>query len=184
MTRPKDVQDNAVPSGNAMAARVLLRLAAWTGEGAYRDAAERAMRAVVPFVDRYPTGFAQWLVGDGPRAGAGGRGRDRRRAGRPGDGRSAGRGPARLPAEPGRVGGGRPGRERRAVAAPTGSRSTAGRRPTSAAASSAACRSPTAARSCAAPARGSMTEPRAVPRRVRRRPSSCSVRGPTGSRCC
>jgi len=61
VTRPKDVQDNAVPSGNAMAARVLLRLAAWTGESAYRVAAERAIRVVVPFVDRYPTGFAQWL---------------------------------------------------------------------------------------------------------------------------
>jgi len=61
VTRPKDVQDNAVPSGNAMAARVLLRLAAWTGVGAYRDAADRAMRTVVPFVVRYPTGFAQWL---------------------------------------------------------------------------------------------------------------------------
>ena len=61
VTRPKDVQDNAVPSGNAMAARVLLRLAAWTGEGSYRDAAERAMRTVVPLVARYPTGFAQWL---------------------------------------------------------------------------------------------------------------------------
>jgi uncharacterized protein YyaL (SSP411 family) len=61
VTRPKDVQDNAVPSGNAMAARVLLRLAAWTGEGAYRDAAEAATRSVVPFVARYATGFAQWL---------------------------------------------------------------------------------------------------------------------------
>jgi uncharacterized protein YyaL (SSP411 family) len=61
ITRPKDVQDNAVPSGNAMAVRVLLRLAAWTGEGAYRDAAERAIRPVVPFVARYATGFAQWL---------------------------------------------------------------------------------------------------------------------------
>jgi uncharacterized protein YyaL (SSP411 family) len=61
VTRPKDVQDNAVPSGNAMTARVLLRLAAWTGESAYRVAAERAIRVVVPFVDRYPTGFAQWL---------------------------------------------------------------------------------------------------------------------------
>jgi uncharacterized protein YyaL (SSP411 family) len=61
VTRPKDVQDNAVPSGNAMAARVLIRLAAWTGEGAYRDAAEAAIRTIVPFVARYPTGFAQWL---------------------------------------------------------------------------------------------------------------------------
>ena len=62
VTRPKDVQDNAVPSGNAMAAHVLLRLHAWTGEGRYRDAAERALRTVVAYVARYPTGFAQWLV--------------------------------------------------------------------------------------------------------------------------
>jgi uncharacterized protein YyaL (SSP411 family) len=62
VTRPKDVQDNAVPSGNAVAATVLLRLDAWTGESGYRAAAERAMRLVVPFVARYPTGFAQWLT--------------------------------------------------------------------------------------------------------------------------
>ena len=62
VTRPKDVQDNAVPSGNAMAAAVLLRLHAWTGEADYRDAADRAMRTVVPLVARYPTGFAHWLV--------------------------------------------------------------------------------------------------------------------------
>ena len=62
VTRPKDVQDNAVPSGNAMAVTVLLRLAALTGEGRYRDAAERAILTVTQFVDRYPTGFAQWLT--------------------------------------------------------------------------------------------------------------------------
>jgi hypothetical protein len=62
VTRPKDVQDNAVPSGNAMAAGVLLRLHAWTGDGTYRAAAERAIRTVVPYVARYPTGFAQWLT--------------------------------------------------------------------------------------------------------------------------
>ena len=60
-TRPKYVQDNAIPSGSAMAARVLLRLAAWTGEGRYRAAAELAIRPVVRFVTRYPTSFAQWL---------------------------------------------------------------------------------------------------------------------------
>ena len=85
VTRPKDVQDNAVPSGNAMAARVLLRLAAWTGEGRYRDAAERALRTVVAFVGRYPTGFRAVAVGDGPRARAWSRGRDRRVARRRGD---------------------------------------------------------------------------------------------------
>jgi uncharacterized protein len=62
ITRPKDPQDNAVPSGGAMAATVLLRLAALTGEGRYRDAAERAIGTVASFMTRYPTGFAQWLV--------------------------------------------------------------------------------------------------------------------------
>jgi uncharacterized protein YyaL (SSP411 family) len=61
VTRPKDLQDNALPSGNAMAATVLLRLAALTGEGRYRDAAEASLRLVAGFADRYPTGFAQWL---------------------------------------------------------------------------------------------------------------------------
>ena len=62
ITRPKDPQDNAIPSGGAMATTVLLRLAAWTGEGRYREAAERALGTVSPFLVRYPTGFAQWLV--------------------------------------------------------------------------------------------------------------------------
>jgi uncharacterized protein YyaL (SSP411 family) len=62
ITRPKDPQDNAVPSGGAMATTVLLRLAAFTGEGRYRDAAERAIGTVAGHLPRYPTGFAQWLV--------------------------------------------------------------------------------------------------------------------------
>jgi len=62
ITRPKDLQDNAVPSGNAMAAAVLVRLAALTGEGRYRDAAEASLRLVAAFADRYPSGFAQWLT--------------------------------------------------------------------------------------------------------------------------
>jgi uncharacterized protein YyaL (SSP411 family) len=62
ITRPKDPQDNAVPSGGAMAATVLLRMAAWTGEGRYREAAERAIGTVAGYVARYPTGFAQWLA--------------------------------------------------------------------------------------------------------------------------
>ncbi len=62
VTRPKDVQDNAVPSGNAMAATVLLKLAALTGEARYRDAAERAIGQVSRLVERYPGAFGQWLV--------------------------------------------------------------------------------------------------------------------------
>ncbi len=61
LTRPKDLQDNAVPSGNAMAATVLLKLVAFTGEGRYTDAAERALKLVQPALGSAPTGFAQWL---------------------------------------------------------------------------------------------------------------------------
>ena len=62
ITRPKDLQDNAVPSGNAMATTVLLRLADLTGHGAYRSAAERAIGLVGGIVGRHPAAFAQWLV--------------------------------------------------------------------------------------------------------------------------
>jgi uncharacterized protein YyaL (SSP411 family) len=62
VTRPKDPQDNAVPSGGSMATLLLLRLAALTGEGPYREAAERAIRTVTGFAGEYATGFANWLT--------------------------------------------------------------------------------------------------------------------------
>ncbi|OFX27842.1 MAG: thioredoxin [Armatimonadetes bacterium RBG_16_67_12] len=61
VVRPKDLQDNATPSGGAMAASVLLRLAAFTGEGRYRDVAEEVLRQVQPMAGAYPTAFAHWL---------------------------------------------------------------------------------------------------------------------------
>ncbi len=62
VTRPKGLQDNALPSGNAMAATVLLRLHALTGEARYRTAAEAALALVTPVAHRYPTAFGQWLI--------------------------------------------------------------------------------------------------------------------------
>ncbi len=61
VTRPRELQDNATPSGGAMATLVLLRLAALTGDGRYRNAAERALAAITPYTSRYPTAFAMWL---------------------------------------------------------------------------------------------------------------------------
>ena len=61
LLRPKDVQDNATPSGNALACEALLKLAAFTDEGNYRDLAERSLRLVTGMVVRYPTAFARWL---------------------------------------------------------------------------------------------------------------------------
>ncbi|MEK6720445.1 MAG: thioredoxin domain-containing protein [Chloroflexota bacterium] len=60
VARPKDIQDNALPSGGAMASMVLLRLAAWTGQDRYRAAAATAIAPVAAHVARHPTAFAQW----------------------------------------------------------------------------------------------------------------------------
>ena len=61
--RPKELQDNAVPSGNSLAAEALLKLDAFTGNADYRKLAEEALGLVSDFVNRYPTAFAQWLSG-------------------------------------------------------------------------------------------------------------------------
>jgi uncharacterized protein YyaL (SSP411 family) len=61
VARPRDVQDNAVPSGGSMATAVLLRLAALTGDGRYRSAAEHALVTVTGFLPRFPTAGANWL---------------------------------------------------------------------------------------------------------------------------
>jgi uncharacterized protein YyaL (SSP411 family) len=62
VARPKGLQDNALPSGGAMAAVVLLRLGALTGEGRYRSPAEAAVAGIAPLAASYPNGFAWWLV--------------------------------------------------------------------------------------------------------------------------
>ena len=61
ITRPKDVQDNATPSGNGMAATVLAQLAALTGEPRYADAVAQALPLVGRFAAEHAAGFGQWL---------------------------------------------------------------------------------------------------------------------------
>ncbi len=62
ITRPRSIQDNAVPSGNAMAAFDLLRLSQLAVEPRYAEEAERSLRQVQPMLSRYPLGFGQWLI--------------------------------------------------------------------------------------------------------------------------
>ena len=62
LIRPKDLQDNATPCGNSLAALALLQLAAFTGSGAYRDLAEQSLGALQTVFARYPTAFGQWLI--------------------------------------------------------------------------------------------------------------------------
>jgi hypothetical protein len=61
LLRPKDIQDNATPSGNALACETLLKLAEFTGAGKYRDLAEKALSLVAGMATRYPTAFGRWL---------------------------------------------------------------------------------------------------------------------------
>ncbi len=61
LIRPKDIQDNATPSGNSLACEALLKLAAFTNKGEYRDLAEKALTLVANPAMRYPTTFARWL---------------------------------------------------------------------------------------------------------------------------
>jgi uncharacterized protein YyaL (SSP411 family) len=61
ITRTKDVYDNATPSGNSVAAEVLLRLALFTGEAEYRKKAEAVIGAVKELAVRSPNGFGRLL---------------------------------------------------------------------------------------------------------------------------
>jgi uncharacterized protein YyaL (SSP411 family) len=59
--RPKEVFDNAVPSGNSAAADVLQRLALLTGEQEYERAGVSALRVVRDHMATAPTGFGHAL---------------------------------------------------------------------------------------------------------------------------
>ena len=62
VARPRSLQDNALPSGGASATTMLLRLAALTGDGRYRSAAEAALAPMAAIAPEHPTGFGQWLL--------------------------------------------------------------------------------------------------------------------------
>jgi uncharacterized protein YyaL (SSP411 family) len=62
VVRPKELSDNALPSGNSAAADVLLRLAHLTGEPAYERAGLAALRLVRELMAQAPAGFGHALV--------------------------------------------------------------------------------------------------------------------------
>ena len=59
--KPKDLQDNATPSGNALACAVLLKMAALTGNPDYSSLAEKALSIAAVQTKRYPHSFSYWL---------------------------------------------------------------------------------------------------------------------------
>ena len=62
MHRSRTFSDEAVPSGNAIAAKALTRLGLLLGNTDYLDAAARTLRASWPQLERYPHGHAAMLV--------------------------------------------------------------------------------------------------------------------------
>jgi uncharacterized protein YyaL (SSP411 family) len=61
IVRSKNPYDNAIPSGNSVAAHNLIRLAAYTGREDYRDRAERILLVFADFMQGAPNGFGHLL---------------------------------------------------------------------------------------------------------------------------
>jgi uncharacterized protein YyaL (SSP411 family) len=57
-TRPKDLEDNAVPSGNSVALRVLAKLAKRLGKQDYSNHAEALIAGLSEKIDKYPHAYA------------------------------------------------------------------------------------------------------------------------------
>ena len=62
VVRRKDFIDNAIPSGNSMAAELLLRLAKLTGHDDYRSEAARIFQIMAAAMAQQPTGFGRLLT--------------------------------------------------------------------------------------------------------------------------
>ncbi len=61
IARPKETQDNATPSGNALAAGALLRLSAYAERSDWQALAVGSISAIQAYLTHYPTAFAFWL---------------------------------------------------------------------------------------------------------------------------
>ncbi len=72
ITRPREVSDNAVPSGSSAIVEALLRLAAVSGEARYGRPAEQMLTQSAALLARYPQGLGRLLAAAdfalGPRA--------------------------------------------------------------------------------------------------------------------
>jgi len=60
--RPKEVFDHPLPSGNGIAAQVLVRLAAVTGEPRWADLAGRTLGALSPWMTHAPQGTQSLIL--------------------------------------------------------------------------------------------------------------------------
>ena len=61
IVRPRDVADNALPSGSSAACAALLRLAVYTGDDGMRGMAADALRSARELMVQVPAGAGHWL---------------------------------------------------------------------------------------------------------------------------
>ena len=59
--RPRDVTDNAIPSGSSMATSVLLKLSVLTGDSSYNSRAATSLRSAREIAQRFPSAAGHWL---------------------------------------------------------------------------------------------------------------------------
>jgi uncharacterized protein len=59
--RPKDIQDNATPSGNALAAMAMLQLATYQGQDEWRRLVEQMLGFIQSAAGEHPAAFSFWL---------------------------------------------------------------------------------------------------------------------------
>jgi uncharacterized protein YyaL (SSP411 family) len=62
LVRPRDVLDNAVPSGGAIAAIALQRLSVFTGTAEYAEKAETSMKTLIPYMEQSPSAVTSWIA--------------------------------------------------------------------------------------------------------------------------
>ena len=62
LVRPRELFDNAIPSGSSVAAEVLLRMALLTGEEEYRRKATATLHSMGPLLSQYASGMGRWLA--------------------------------------------------------------------------------------------------------------------------
>ncbi len=61
IVRPRDVTDNAHPSGHSMMTDALIRLSTITGNSDFRNMAAQSLRGVRGIMEQFPTGAGHWL---------------------------------------------------------------------------------------------------------------------------
>ena len=62
LVRPRDIMDNATPSGNSLAVELLVRLSSITGDQDQLDVATRVLERELGVLERYPTAVARLAV--------------------------------------------------------------------------------------------------------------------------